>query len=165
MNKIHKLSDKVINLIAAGEIIERPFSIVKELVENSIDAGASEIKIWLEQGGKSLIVISDNGCGISFEDLKICSLRHTTSKLQEENLSSINSFGFRGEALGSIDALSKMSVISNDGNGSYELYEGNIKSANTPIGTKIIVKDLFYCSPVRMKFLKTSKYIKLNFEG
>ena len=116
--KIKRLSDNIINLIAAGEVIERPASVVKELVENSIDAGASIIKIWLEESGKNLIVIEDNGSGMSKEDLMLAPERHATSKLDEKDITNINSFGFRGEALASISSISRLTIetCDNDAN-------------------------------------------------
>ena len=99
---IKRLSDKTINRIAAGEVVERPLAVVKELVENAIDAGASSISISIEDGGKNLISVSDNGCGMTRDDLELAVERHATSKLQEEDINNIEFFGFRGEALPSI---------------------------------------------------------------
>ena len=109
-NKIKQLSNITINRIAAGEVVERPSAVVKELLENSLDAGATEINIKIESGGKNLILVSDNGCGMSKEDLNLCIERHTTSKLINDNLLNINFFGFRGEALPSIASVSRMSI-------------------------------------------------------
>lgn len=111
------LSNTTINRIAAGEVIERPASVIKELVENAIDAGSTKIDVTLEKAGKNLIVISDNGSGMPPKDLEIAIQRHTTSKLDEDDLLNINSFGFRGEALPSIGAISKMSITSRERGG------------------------------------------------
>lgn len=162
--KIKLLSDSTINRIAAGEVIERPASVVKELVENSIDAGANTIDISLEQAGKNLIVISDNGIGMSEDELKIAIERHTTSKLDELDLLNIQSFGFRGEALPSIGSVSKM-VITSRARGHNKAYQmqlsgGNNKEIRPSIhneGTKIEIRDLFFATPARLKFLRSDK--------
>src|SRR6476659_4173191 len=109
---ILRLSESTINLIAAGEVVERTASVVKELVENAIDSGAKSIEIYLEQAGKNLIVVTDNGCGMSPEDITLAIQRHTTSKLNELNIADIKFFGFRGEALPAIASVSKMSITS-----------------------------------------------------
>lgn len=158
------LSESTINRIAAGEVIERPASVVKELVENSIDAGADKIEITLEQSGKNLIIISDNGHGMSLQDLEIAVQRHTTSKLDEDDLLNINSFGFRGEALPSIASISKMLITSKaiDADKSYQiqLTGGKDKLLKPTLhneGTKIEIRDLFFATPARLKFLRTDK--------
>lgn len=169
MTKIKQLSQSVINLIAAGEVIERPASVVKELVENAVDANANLIEIWLEQGGKNLIIVSDNGYGMGKEDLWNSVDHHTTSKLTEEDLTNITSFGFRGEAMSSIAAVSRLSIISKEENSTYG-YElsiaanskKTIKPSNYKIGTKITVRDLFFTTPARLKFLKTDKTEETN---
>ena len=169
MTKIRKLSQNVINLIAAGEVIERPASVVKELVENAIDAGASVIEVWLEQGGKNLIIVSDNGYGMCKEDLWNSVDHHTTSKLKEEDLSNITSFGFRGEAMSSIAQVSRLNIVSKEANSTYA-YElstsanskKSIKPSNYKTGTKISVRDLFFTTPARLKFLKTDKTEETN---
>ncbi|NIO17508.1 MAG: DNA mismatch repair protein MutL, partial [Deltaproteobacteria bacterium] len=113
MKKIRKLSEETINKIAAGEVIDRPSSVVKELVENSLDAGSTRVSVSVEDAGLSLIEVADNGSGMDPEDLRQSLLRHTTSKIRGAgDLSSINSFGFRGEALASIAAVSKMEIRS-----------------------------------------------------
>ncbi len=162
--KIKILSDSTINRIAAGEVIERPASVVKELVENAIDAGATSVSITLEQAGKNLILIADNGFGMSAEDLAIAVERHATSKLDEEDLLNINSFGFRGEALPSIGAISKLTITSR-ARGSERAYQiqligGSDKQLRAAVhneGTKIEVRDLFFATPARLKFLRTDK--------
>ncbi|WP_341764706.1 DNA mismatch repair endonuclease MutL [Candidatus Tisiphia endosymbiont of Beris chalybata] len=162
--KIKFLSDSTINRIAAGEVIEKPASVVKELVENAIDALSTKIDIVLEQAGKNLIIISDNGIGMSEEELKIAIERHTTSKLDEADLLNINSFGFRGEALPSIGAVSKMQITSK-ARGSDRAYQIQISSSkgketNPTIhneGTTIEIRDLFWTTPARLKFLRSDK--------
>ncbi|WP_341750130.1 DNA mismatch repair endonuclease MutL [Candidatus Tisiphia endosymbiont of Sialis lutaria] len=162
--KIKLLSDSTINRIAAGEVIERPASVVKELVENAIDAASTKIDIMLEQAGKNLIVISDNGIGMSEDDLNIAVERHTTSKLDELDLLNIHTFGFRGEALPSIGSVSKM-LITSKARGADRAYQmqisgGNNKGSKPTIhneGTKIEIRDLFFATPARLKFLRSDK--------
>lgn len=162
--KIKLLSDSTINRIAAGEVIERPASVVKELVENAIDAASTKIDIMLEQAGKNLIVISDNGIGMSEEDLNIAVERHTTSKLDELDLLNIHTFGFRGEALPSIGSVSKM-LITSKVRGTGRAYQiqisgGHNKESKPTIhneGTKIEIRDLFFATPARLKFLRSDK--------
>jgi DNA mismatch repair protein MutL len=155
---IIRLSESTINLIAAGEVVERPASVVKELVENSIDAGAKSIEIYLEQAGKNLIVVSDDGYGMSADDMLLAIERHTTSKLDESDILNIRSFGFRGEALPSISSVSKLSIVSKISANSlaFKLYDSDtIAEVVHQCGTKIEVKDLFYSVPARLKFLKS----------
>ncbi|WP_375330041.1 DNA mismatch repair endonuclease MutL [Candidatus Tisiphia endosymbiont of Nemotelus uliginosus] len=162
--KIKLLSDSTINRIAAGEVIERPASVVKELVENAIDAASTKIDIMLEQAGKNLIVISDNGIGMSEDDLNIAIERHTTSKLDELDLLNIHTFGFRGEALPSIGSVSKM-LITSKARGADRAYQmqisgGSNKGSKPTIhneGTKIEIRDLFFATPARLKFLRSDK--------
>ncbi|WP_417905189.1 DNA mismatch repair endonuclease MutL [Candidatus Tisiphia endosymbiont of Micropterix aruncella] len=162
--KIKLLSDSTINRIAAGEVIERPASVVKELVENAIDAASTKIDIMLEQAGKNLIIISDDGIGMSEEDLKIAVERHTTSKLDESDLQNIHTFGFRGEALPSISSVSKM-LITSKARGADRAYHiqssgGHNKEIKPTIhneGTKIEIRDLFFATPARLKFLRSDK--------
>lgn len=163
MSKIRLLSQNLINQIAAGEVVERPASAVKELVENAIDAGASHIQIDVAEGGKDLIIVTDNGCGMEKEDLLLAIERHATSKLHEDDLMSIKTMGFRGEALPSLGAIARLSISSRtkDQDHAWKLVvEGGIKSdpipASHPQGTRIEVKDLFYATPARLKFLKTA---------
>lgn len=164
MPEIRKLSESSINRIAAGEVVEKPSSVVKELCENSIDSGATSISIILEMGGKNLISIIDNGCGMDKEDMYLALQRHTTSKLRDEDLTDIKFFGFRGEALPSISSVSNMSIISRKSNmnKAYKIENsaGQIiseKYIEADFGTKIEVKDLFYITPARLKFLKTDR--------
>ncbi len=164
MAKINILPPKVFIRIAAGEVIDRPYSVVKELVENSIDAGATEIEIFVEKGGTQLIRIVDNGCGIEREDLQSAFLPHATSKIQkEEDLDTVMTLGFRGEAVASVASVSKMTITSQvDGEKCYALTSeggnlGFIKDATGQKGTIVDVESLFYNTPVRLKFLKSEK--------
>lgn len=162
MGKIHILDTEVTNKIAAGEVVERPLSIVKELVENSIDAGATHIAVEIKDGGISYIKVTDNGSGMSEEDAKICFLRHATSKISNgSDLEAIYTLGFRGEALSSIGAVSKIQLYTkqkSDNDGICVTCEGGeiLSSAvsGVPDGTVIEVRDLFYNTPARRKFLK-----------
>ena len=172
MGNIVLLDDLTINKIAAGEVIERPLNVVKEVVENSIDAGATKITIEIKRGGKQLIKVVDNGKGIQKDDMDIALERHATSKLRKiEDLENIYTMGFRGEALASISAVSKLTMISRtnkDDFGNKIIAEaGDIiqrEETGSPIGTTIIVENLFFNVPVRCKFLKQDatefKYIK-----
>lgn len=160
---IIRLSEKTINLIAAGEVVERPASVVKELVENSIDAGSKNIEIYLEQAGKNLIVISDDGRGIPRDEMLLAVERHATSKLDELDILNIEFLGFRGEALSSIASVSKLSITSKYASSqtAYKLYFLDNKPVITEsvcqIGTKIEVRDLFYSIPARLKFLRSNQ--------
>ena len=160
---IKQLDETVINKIAAGEVVERPASAVKELIENSIDAGCSDITIEVADGGKTLIRVIDDGLGMSDIDLPIALRRHATSKLLNDNLLNINSFGFRGEALPSLGAVGRLRIIShNDGNGAHEINVNggkisDIKPAARTLGTTIELRDLFYATPARLKFLRSTK--------
>ena len=163
MAKIQLLDEDVINKIAAGEVVERPASIVKELLENSIDAGATNILVEIRKSGKNFIRISDNGLGMDKEDANHSIIRHATSKIRNsEDLFNINSLGFRGEALASIAAVSQMSIVTKV-DGALEGYnlvcEGGLVVSSGPIasdvGTTIEVNNLFFNTPVRKKFLKT----------
>ena len=158
---IRILPDNLINQIAAGEVIERPASVVKELVENAIDAGAERIEIDLAGGGKNLISITDDGKGMSAEELNLAVERHATSKLPNDDLFNIKHLGFRGEALPSIAAVSRMSITTRaqSSENAWKLdISGGHKSGITPAalskGTRIEVRDLFYATPARLKFLK-----------
>ncbi len=164
-SKIKILSDVTINKIAAGEVIERPVSVIKELVENSIDAKASKIDIFFRAGGKNEIVVSDNGTGISQKDLLLSIKRHATSKIQNDNLTNISTLGFRGEALSSISSVSHF-IISSKIEGQSHGYEVNInankfqyiKPVQMHKGTTVTVKNLFSNIPARLKFLKSDNY-------
>jgi len=161
MSDIKVLDENLINKIAAGEVIERPASVIKELIENSIDANATQISIDIEQAGTKLIRVKDNGKGMKNEDAEKCFLRHATSKIETvEDLFAINTLGFRGEALSSIAAVSNLTIISKhefkDEGLEIEIEGGvlkNKKLAGCPVGTIVEVKNLFFNTPVREKFL------------
>jgi DNA mismatch repair protein MutL len=161
---IRLLPPVLINRIAAGEVIERPAAAVKELVENAIDAGASRIDIVLKEGGQSLISVADNGAGMTQEELALAVERHCTSKLPGDDLSRISALGFRGEALPSIGAVSRMRIVSRppDSANAWEItVEAGEKRAPLPAayppGTRVEVRDLFFATPARLKFLKTPR--------
>jgi DNA mismatch repair protein MutL len=161
---IRQLSAETVNRIAAGEVVERPASAVKELVENAIDAGARQIEIVTAGGGLSLIRVTDDGCGMSGADLALCVERHATSKLSEEDLFDIKSLGFRGEALPSIGSIARLEVRSKprpSNDGLSIVVERGAKSALQPAalnpGTIVEVRDLFSATPVRLKFMKTER--------
>ncbi len=160
--KINILTPDVYNRIAAGEVVDRPYSVVKELVENAIDAGAKEITIEIESGGKKRIRVTDNGGGIGKDDLKAVYLPHATSKLKTaDDLSAIFTLGFRGEAVASIASVSRMNITSKTaGNEGYSLTSeggvlGEVEPAGSADGTCVTVDDLFYNTPARLKFLKS----------
>ncbi len=164
MRNIKILPESVTNKIAAGEVVERPLSVVKELVENSIDAGASEISISVEKGGRKSVVITDNGGGMTRDDMFLCVERHATSKLREEkDLEAVKTMGFRGEALSSISAVSRFCIESavENGEGHRLCIKGGefSKEEAVPLskGTKVSVNSIFYNVPVRRKFLKSEK--------
>ncbi|MDO4504473.1 MAG: DNA mismatch repair endonuclease MutL [Clostridia bacterium] len=162
MKKINVLNNQTAQLIAAGEVVENPASVVKELLENAIDSGANRIELEIKNGGIKYIKVSDNGSGIFRDDVRNAFLRHATSKLRSaEDLKNINSLGFRGEALASICAVSKVEVITKSKNeqiGTHYYITGGVSGKLEDIGcsdgTTIIVKDLFFNTPARMKFLK-----------
>ncbi|OCG37405.1 DNA mismatch repair endonuclease MutL [Gilliamella sp. Gris1-4] len=163
---IHILSPQLANQIAAGEVVERPASVIKELVENSLDAGSTQIDIDLEQGGCKLIRIRDNGCGIAKDELALALARHATSKISKlDDLDSIISLGFRGEALASISSVARLTLTSRtaEQTEAWQVYaEGRdmepvIKPAAHPVGSTVEVLDLFYNTPARRRFLKTEK--------
>ena len=167
MNRIRRLSEGTINRIAAGEVVERPASAVKELVENAIDAGAAQIDIVIAGGGRDLIRVSDDGCGMSPDDLAVAVERHATSKLKQdasgrEDLHDIATLGFRGEALPSIGAVARLAITTRETEAetaSRLTVEGGklgaIEPAAGPPGTRIEVRDLFFATPARLKFLKS----------
>jgi len=161
-NRIRPLPERVINKIAAGEVIERPAAVVKELVENSIDAGADRIEICIEKSGTRLIKIVDNGCGIDDDQVEIAFSRHATSKISSfDDLNSLYSYGFRGEALPSIASISRLRMVTRCADaqvGTEIIYEGGVLKSRRPAsaapGTTIEVENLFYNTPARRKFLK-----------
>ena len=165
MPQIALLSQETIDKIAAGEVIERPSSVVKELVENAIDAGSSAVTVEIKEGGLSFIRISDNGCGIDREQIPLAFLRHSTSKIKSvEDLFTVTSLGFRGEALSSIAAVSQVELITKtngDFTGSRYLIEGSkevsLEEIGAPDGTTFIIRNLFYNTPARKKFLKSAQ--------
>jgi DNA mismatch repair protein MutL len=165
MGRIRVLSDQVANQIAAGEVVERPASVVKELLENSLDAGATRIRIEVEGGGRKLLRIVDNGCGMVKDDALLAFERHATSKLHSsDDLLSIRTLGFRGEALPSIASVSRLTLetrAAEDAAGTMvEIAGGNmlrVEDAGMPAGTTIAVRDLFYNTPARRKFLKSEQ--------
>jgi DNA mismatch repair protein MutL len=163
-NKIQILPDFIANQIAAGEVVQRPESIVKELVENSIDAGADQIAVFIKDAGKQLIHVVDNGCGISKEDLPLALKRHATSKIySQDDLEEIKSLGFRGEALASISSVANLEIKSRhkDAKIGYRIFsepnkEFRIEPTTSDIGTQILVRNLFFNIPARRKFLKSN---------
>jgi len=163
--KILELEQHVANLIAAGEVVERPSSVVKELLENSIDSGAGIITVEIVSGGMSIIRVTDNGCGIAAEDAKTAFLRHATSKLRDaQGLEAIGTLGFRGEALAAIAAVSRVELLTRETGAdegiSLTLEAGEVidmSPAGCPEGTTIIVRDLFFNTPARQKFMKSDR--------
>ena len=162
MPMIKAMPKELASKIAAGEVVERPLSIVKELLENSVDAGADSITVEIRKGGKEYIRVSDNGAGIPKDELRLAFKRYATSKIySEEDLEKISSLGFRGEALSSVAAVSKTELISKTGKaeaGARIAFEGGEETAfgdsACEEGTTVIVKDLFYNLPARKKFMK-----------
>ena len=163
MSKIIRLSPHIANLIAAGEVVERPASVVKELLENAVDAGATQVTVEIRDGGMSFLRVTDNGCGMAPEDARTAFLRHATSKLRTaEDLAAINTMGFRGEALAAIASVSRIDLMTKTADSvsgtSLTLEAGNVTEeteAGCPDGTTIIVRDLFFNTPARMKFMKS----------
>jgi len=163
MPKIIQLSPHIANLIAAGEVVERPASVVKELLENAVDAGASKVTVEIRDGGMTFLRVTDNGCGMSAEDARTAFKRHATSKLRTaEDLAAIGTMGFRGEALAAIASVSRIDLMTKTAGSlsgvSLHLEAGEILSeseAGCPDGTTIIIRDLFYNTPARMKFMKS----------
>ncbi|MDD6316228.1 MAG: DNA mismatch repair endonuclease MutL, partial [Clostridia bacterium] len=162
MGIIHVLPPQMANLIAAGEVVERPGSVVKEIIENAVDAGADRIEVEIRQGGVTYIRVSDNGCGMEADDLPQAFLRHATSKIRTpEDMQAIGTMGFRGEALAAISSVSRMDIFTRTAqsiSGWQMTCEGGEASAlretGCPKGTTVVVRDLFYNVPARMKFLK-----------
>ena len=162
MGRIHVLDQHVAELIAAGEVVERPSSVIKELLENAVDAGATSVTVEIKHGGVSYLRVTDNGCGIAREDVPVAFLRHATSKVNsQKDLEGILTLGFRGEALASIAAVARVELLTRVGDAlegtRYVISGGEEEScepAGCPAGTTIVVRDLFYNTPARMKFLK-----------
>ncbi len=161
---IRRLPETIVNRIAAGEVVERPASAVKELAENSLDAGAQRVDVAIREGGRSLIAITDDGCGMGADELMLAIERHATSKLPDEDLFNIATLGFRGEALPSIASVSRMSLTSRPA-GEENAWAlaieggkvGSVMPASGPPGTRIEVRDLFYATPARLKFLRSER--------
>ena len=162
MPHIQQLDSHVADLIAAGEVVERPASVVKELMENAIDAGADKLTVEIQHGGMTLIRVTDNGCGIDADEAPTAFLRHATSKLRTEyDLEAIGTLGFRGEALAAISAVSRMELLTRTADSplgiALSLEAGVVVSqeeAGCPQGTTMVVRDLFYNTPARLKFMK-----------
>src|SRR6202030_3355522 len=161
MSRIRILAEAVANKIAAGEVVERPASVVKELLENALDAGATTIRVETESGGRRMIRVIDDGHGMTHDDALLAFERHATSKLRSaDDLLSIATLGFRGEALPTIAAVSRLLLETRDeAEGTRIEFAGgklvNVKPAGLPAGTTISVADIFYCVPARRKFLKS----------
>src|SRR4051794_31746428 len=163
--RIRILEEDVANKIAAGEVVERPASVVKELVENAVDAGASRIAVEVEDGGKSLIRVTDNGCGMTAQEAVLALQRHATSKISRaEDLAAVRTLGFRGEALPSVASVSRLTILTR-ARGELEgvrlEVEGGeiqeLEAAGAAEGTVLTVRDLFFNTPARLKFLKTTR--------
>jgi len=159
---LRRLPENIVNQIAAGEVVERPASAVKELVENAIDAGATKIDVVMREGGRTLITVTDNGKGMSAPELELCFERHATSKLPDDDLVFIQNLGFRGEAIPSIASVSRMTITSrntHDENAWTLSVEGGrtgtLEPVGAPQGTRVEVRDIFFATPARLKFLKT----------
>ena len=161
---LRRLPDNIVNQIAAGEVIERPASAVKELVENAIDAGASRIDVVMRNGGRSLVSVTDNGKGMNRDELSLCFERHATSKLPDEDLVHIQHLGFRGEAIPSIASVSRMTISTRekDAESGWSLSveggkRGEVQPTGMSQGTRVEVRDIFFATPARLKFLKTER--------
>lgn len=160
---IRQLDDAAANRIAAGEVVERPASAVKELVENALDAGATRIDIATADGGKTLVRVSDDGCGMTASDLPLALCRHATSKIDGSDLLNIHSFGFRGEALPSLGAVGRLSITSRaEGFEAAQISVaggqiGALKPAALNRGTVVELRDLFFATPARLKFMRTDR--------
>ncbi len=160
--QIRQLDEAAINRIAAGEVVERPASAVKELVENALDAGATRIEVSFADGGKTLIRVSDDGCGMAPDQLPLALARHATSKIDGSDLLNIHSFGFRGEALPSLGAVGRLTIASRAGDEAAEItvaggQMGAVKPAALNAGTVVTLRDLFYATPARLKFMRTDR--------
>ncbi len=161
---IRRLPEHLVNRIAAGEVVERPFAVVKELTENALDAGARRIDVFFRGGGRTLIEVADDGCGMTRDDLMLAVERHATSKLEGDDLVRIGTLGFRGEALASIGAVARMSIVSRAENAP-EAWEIRVEGgrveeprpAARPRGTTVSVRDLFFATPARLKFLRSEQ--------
>ncbi len=161
---LRRLPENIVNQIAAGEVVERPASAVKELVENAIDAGASRIDVVMRDGGRSLITVTDNGSGMSREELALCFERHATSKLPDDDLVFIRNLGFRGEAIPSIASVSRMRITTRQ-EGAENAWalsveggrRGEVEPDSGARGTRVEVRDIFFATPARLKFLKTER--------
>src|SRR5580693_8916424 len=164
MSALRRLPSNIVNRIAAGEVIERPASAVKELVENAIDAGARRIDVTLKDGGRNLIQVVDDGLGMTPQELTLAVERHATSKLPSDDLTHIATLGFRGEALPSIGAVGRLAIASRR-RGAESAWrisvEGGVKGRAEPVGlaagTRVELADLFYATPARLKFLKSTR--------
>src|SRR3954466_760329 len=161
---VRQLSEGIVNRIAAGEVVERPASVVKELVENALDAGASRIQVLTDGGGRRLIPVSDDGAGMTGDDLALAVERHATSKLPDDDLLDIRTLGFRGEALPSIGAVARLTITTRHAAEPHAWAitvdagaKSEIKPAALTQGTTVEVRDLFYATPARLKFLKTDR--------
>ena len=161
---IRLLPPNLVNQIAAGEVVERPASALKELVENAVDAGATRIDIALNDGGRSMIVVTDNGCGMTPQELIVAVDRHATSKLPADDLLDINFLGFRGEALPAIGSVARLTLTSRTqgaDSGWYVVVAGGRKDGPVPAphppGTRVEVRDIFFATPARLKFLKAAQ--------
>src|SRR5271154_3739626 len=161
---VRQLSEGIVNRIAAGEVVERPASVVKELVENALDAGASRIEVVTDGGGRRLIRVTDDGAGMTRADLTLAVERHATSKLADDDLVSIRMLGFRGEALPAIGAVARLAITTRHAGEPHAFaveVDAGVKSGPKPAalgaGTRVEVRDLFYATPARLKFLKLDR--------
>src|SRR5215469_5388111 len=161
---VRQLPETIVNRIAAGEVVERPASVVKELIENALDAGASRIDVLTDGGGRRLIAVSDDGSGMAAADLALAVERHATSKLPDDDLLDIRTLGFRGEALPSIGAVARLSIVTRHAGEAHAWSisvdageRSEVKPAGLGQGTRVEVRDLFYATPARLKFLKSDR--------
>ena len=161
---VRQLSEQVVNRIAAGEVVERPASVVKELVENALDAGAGRIDVLTDGGGRRLIRVTDDGAGMTRADLDLSVERHATSKLEGDDLLAIDTLGFRGEALPSIGSVARLTITTRHASEPHAWMltvdagdKSGLKPAALSQGTTVEVRDLFYATPARLKFLKSDR--------